>query len=71
MKSILCFAVLHQDRPVWLDGALPANTCIPTSFPKNMTLQLQGIPTLKIHFQVYKIKHGEAIRLQVQKIAKE
>jgi len=36
---------LSQDPTVWLDGARPANTCIPFSFPGNMPTHLHGLST--------------------------
>jgi len=36
----LCWlGVLSLDPIVWLDRAIPANTCIPHSFPGNATMQ--------------------------------
>jgi hypothetical protein len=46
---------LNKATIVWLDGARPANTCIPLSFPGNTPVHLHGIPTLKICLQVLKL----------------
>jgi hypothetical protein len=32
--------VLNRDPSVWLDGAIPANTCIPHPFPGSTPTQL-------------------------------
>jgi hypothetical protein len=33
-------AILNKDPTVWPDGARPANTCIPLSYPGNVPVQL-------------------------------
>jgi hypothetical protein len=47
--------VLSKDPTVWLDGARPANTCIPPTLWGNVPTQPRGVPTPKIHLQVQKI----------------
>jgi hypothetical protein len=42
--------VLNKGLTVWLDGARPANTCIPCSFPVNATTQPCGEPNPKNKF---------------------
>jgi len=45
--------VLNKNHTVWIDGARPANTCIPPSFLGNMPAQSCTIPTHpKLHLQV-------------------
>ncbi len=44
---------LNKDPTVWLDGARPANTCIPPSFLESVLTQPRGVPTNKIRLQVY------------------
>ncbi len=47
--------VPNKDPTVWLDGARPANTCIPPSFPGNLPMQPHNnIPTPNAQLQVYK-----------------
>ncbi len=43
---------LNKDPSVKLNGARPANTCIPPSFLKKEPIKLNGIFTPKIHLQV-------------------
>ncbi len=42
--------VSDKDPTVWQDGARPANTCIPLSFPGNVLAQHSGIPNPKNTF---------------------
>ncbi len=41
---------LNKDPTVWLDGAKPANTCIPLPSPSMTTAQVHGIPTTQSCF---------------------
>ncbi len=63
LAGLTCQVILNKDPTIWLDGAIPANTCIPPSFLENAPLQLWGVPTLKIHLQVLKIssENGQII----------
>jgi len=45
---------LSRDPTVWLDGAWPNNTCTPPSSVGKGITQLFGIPTPKVHLQVWK-----------------
>ncbi len=42
--------VLNKGHTVWLEGAIPANTCIPPSISGNVLFQLHGIPNTKSMF---------------------
>jgi hypothetical protein len=46
--------VINNDPTVWLDGAEPANTCIPPSVAGNAPVQPCGIPTPKNTFESLK-----------------
>ncbi len=47
--------VLNKDPTIWLDGARPANTCIPPSFPGNVPVQPSGAPTKKYVWEYMKM----------------
>ncbi len=53
-KEHACQWVVNKDPTLWLDGARPANTCTPPSFPWNAPMQPHCVPTKKVHLQVYK-----------------
>jgi hypothetical protein len=61
--------VLNKDLTVWLDGARPANTCIPPSFLGNVSAQPHGAPYPKNTFASIKklAKFGEITFLQENK----
>jgi len=46
----LPLVIVLPDPTDWLDGARPANTCIPPSFPGNTPAQPCGIPNPKSYF---------------------
>ncbi len=46
--------VLNKDLSFWIDGAWPANTCIPPSIPGNATTQPSSITTPIITFKSIK-----------------
>jgi len=49
--------ILNKDITVWLDGARPAKTRIPSSFLGNAVLQPNGMTTTKNTFASIKSKH--------------
>jgi hypothetical protein len=52
--------VLNMHPTVWLDGARPANTCIPPSYSGSHPRTHVAYPTPKIHLQAKKLeKFGE------------
>ncbi len=50
LADFASMVVLNKDHTVRLDGARPANICIPTSFLRNVPAQLRGIPIPKNTF---------------------
>jgi hypothetical protein len=52
-SSRLCSQeAINKNPTVWLDGARPANTCIPPYFLENGPKQPSSIPTPKVLLQV-------------------
>jgi hypothetical protein len=47
-----CSIKIHPN--VWLDRDRPDNTCIPTSFPRNLPAHLCGTPSTKKYCFVFK-----------------
>ncbi len=44
-STLLAKGALNKDSDVWLDGVIPANTCIPPSFQRHMSAQPLSIST--------------------------
>jgi hypothetical protein len=59
------------DPTIWLDGAGPANNCIPPSILGNMCAQLCSVQTLKIHLQVKIAKSYEMTFYKLKKSEKD
>ncbi len=46
--------VLNKDHTVWINGAKPANTCIPPFLPGDIPVQLRNITTPQKYICKYK-----------------